>query len=282
MTPPRLLDAHAHLWTRGRTPQPWIDPATMAALDRDFELEDLAEQQRRIGITDGAVLVQSASSLDETRYLLSLVDGTRIRGLVGWVDLTDDVRRALDAVGGREAGLVGIRHLAHQHPDPQSLTRPERRAGFAELARLGLAFDIVVHAHQLDSSAVPLVTDHPENAFVLDHLGNPPLQDPDALDRWRRSIARLAERENVVAKLSGLALHAPSSDPASLAPAVEVALETFGPRRLLFGTDWPVVRLAGGEAAWVDAVLTLLAPLSGEERDAILHENTTRVYGLER
>ncbi len=280
-TPPRVLDAHAHLWTRARTPQPWIDPQTMAALDRDFGPEDLVDQQRRIGITDGAVLVQSAHSLDETRYLLSLVDSAVVRGVVGWVDLTGDVIDTVQGLGGRGAGLVGIRHLAHQDQDPQALLRAERRTAFTELARLGLPFDIVVRADQLDSSAIPLVTQHPGTRFVLDHLGNPPLRDAEALERWRSSIVQLAERDNVLAKLSGLALHSGSPDPALLAPAVDVALETFGPGRLLFGTDWPVVRLAGGEEAWLEAVLALLDTLSPPEREAVLRTTATRVYGLE-
>ena len=177
-----IIDAHAHLWQRARTPQDWIDPAAMPALDQDFWLPELHEMQHAAGI-DGAILVQSVNSAQETRDLLAASEDQSVFGVVGWVDLDGDVPAQLDALAGEVGGdrLVGIRHLAHEDPDPQWLARPS--LDFATLADRGLTFDLVVHPHQL-AMAAQVVEANPNTRFVLDHLGNPPIASGE-LEGWR-------------------------------------------------------------------------------------------------
>ncbi|WP_172592029.1 amidohydrolase family protein [Subtercola boreus] len=253
----RVIDTHAHLWRRSRTPQPWIDPASMAVIDRDFWFEDLALMQRQSGI-DGAVLVQSVNDTQESVDLLSLVDGRAVLGVIGWIDLEQDVAAQLAALREQPGGhrLLGIRHLAHLDLDPEWLLRPT--VDLAALGDAGLPFDLVVRADQL-GIAEHAVAAHPRTRFVLDHLGNPPLTSGD-LAGWRHDLGSLARHENVVVKLSGLTLQTDWSNWSvdDLREPVDVALDHFGPSRVMFGSDWPLVTLASDAPSWVDIVRELV------------------------
>lgn len=276
-----MIDAHAHVWELARTPQPWIDPATMSAIARDFSLEDLADIRAENRIA-GTVLVQSAHSPAETRALCAAVNHRDVLGAVGWVDLTADVPAQLAELEiDHPDALVGIRHLAHQDPDPRALLADPMRPGIRALGQAGLAMDLILRAEQLPQAAT-LADTHPQVQFVLDHLGNPPLRDFDDFSVWRTAFTDLARRENVVAKLSGITMaadhqHWRASD---LSPAVEVALETFGPQRLMVGSDWPVVRVTGGARRWLEAVEQLISPLSEQDRAQVCAETARRTYGL--
>lgn len=276
-----ILDAHAHLWQRDRTPQPWIDPVSMAPIDRDFWLDDLRAAQREAGI-EGTILVQSANSPQETLGLLALAGGPddTVRGVVGWIDLTSDVPAQLERVRKALGGeyLVGIRHLAHQDPDDHWLRRPDVGAGLEALAEAGLVFDLVVRPDQLGDAAA-VVAEHPAVSFVLDHLGKPPIAGGDLVD-WSRGLRAVAESPNVSAKLSGLVIEAEWSSWSidDLREPVDLALEVFGPSRLMFGSDWPLTRVTGGLTGWVDAARELASPLSHGERDDIFGGTAAAVY----
>lgn len=257
-----VIDAHAHLWQRERTPQAWIDPITMTDIDRDFWIDDLVAMQHQAGI-DGAILVQSANSAQETLDLLGLAEsaansGHAVRGVVGWIDLRADAPAQLATLRAAPGGghLVGIRHLAHQDPDPEWLARPD--VDFHSLAERGLTFDLVVFPHQF-SSAVTAVAANPGTRFVLDHLGNPPLPASD-LTEWRTGIARLAEFDNVFVKLSGIVPHRTAGGWTidDLREPVQASLSLFGPERMMFGTDWPLVDLATGASSWIEVVRELI------------------------
>jgi L-fuconolactonase len=274
-----ILDSHAHLWRRDRTPQPWIDGASMAPIDRDFWLDDLHEAQREAGI-DGTILVQSANSASETIDLLSLAADPGVRGVVGWIDLTTDVASQLERVRQTSGGdhLVGIRHLAHQDPDDHWLRRPDVGTGLEALAEAGLVFDLVVRPDQL-ADAAALAAEHPAVTFVLDHLGKPPIAGGD-LTVWSAGLRAIAASRNVHAKLSGLVIEADWSTWSidELREPVELALEAFGPSRLMFGSDWPLTRVTGGLTSWVDAARDLTSGLSQSERDDIFGRTAAGVY----
>jgi L-fuconolactonase len=254
LPPDAIVDAHHHLWHRSQRPQPWIDPKTMAAIDRDFDVADLASAARAAGVAQ-TVLVQSTASTGETIDLLDIAaDSNLIGGVVGWVDLSaENVAERLDqlltAPGGDQ--LVGIRHTVQDEPDPAFLDRTDIRRGIAAVRDAGLVFDLLIRDHQLPAAA-RLVRDLPSVAFVLDHLAKPALAHGE-LDGWARNLSSLARLPNVAAKLSGLATEATwtSWKPADLRPAVLHALVTFGPQRLMFGSDWPVCLLASSYERWV-------------------------------
>ena len=272
-----IVDSHVHMWQRSRTPQPWIDPETMRAIDRDFWVSDLEAEMGATGI-DQAVLVQSANSAAETAQLLGVSQSRGILGVVGWIDLAADVPSQLDEIrhlpGG--ANLVGIRHLAHTDPDPMWLARHDVGTGLHALGAANLPFDLVISASQL-RIATTVVAAHPEVVFVLDHLAKPPLRSGN-LSQWKDDLAALAELPNVWSKLSGLAIE---TDWATwgvhdLEPVVELALEAFGPSRLMFGSDWPLVELTGGLSQWLQTAMTLT---SHSDSQAIFASNALGVYG---
>lgn len=288
LTGRELVDAHVHLWDLELTPQPWIDPAAMPAIARDFRgaelVAELASATSDAASVTSAVVVQADHSLDETRWLLGeAADSPEVRSVIGWVDLTADVPAQLAALAEHpeHAALAGIRHLAHVDRDGEWLLRDDVATGVQALAGHGLAFDLVVRAGQLDQAAA-LAARVPGARFVLDHLGNPPLAD-DEHSQWARALAELASRENVSAKISGLVSSADSrhASPDHLERVVETALDAFGANRLMFGSDWPLVRLApGGYAGWLDAYLRLTSDLSAGERRALDAGTARAVYRI--
>ncbi|MGC5054037.1 amidohydrolase family protein [Micromonospora sp. DT48] len=281
---PQIVDAHHHLWVRARHPQPWIDPVTMAAIDADFEVTDLAPLARSAGVTN-TVVVQSIASTRETLDLLrTAADDVLVGGVVGWADLTAaDVAARLDRLRSAPGGqrLTGIRHLVQSEPDPAYLDRPDVRRGIAAVGDAGLVFDLLVRQHQLPMAA-RLAHDLPQVRFVLDHLGKPALGTPE-FDHWRRDLRALAAAPNTVAKVSGLTTEVPRSPWTvdDLRPAVDHALDVFGPDRLMFGSDWPVSLLATSYPRWIEAVAQLLGDLDPTEQAAIWAGTARRCYRLE-
>jgi L-fuconolactonase len=286
---PEKIDAHHHLWVRARTPQPWIDPVTMAAIDADFAPDDLARALAGQHVT-GTVVVQSVQVEAETADLLDLAARTPVvQGVVGWVDLAaPDVADALARLRSGPGGayLVGVRSMVQAEHDPGYLDGADLRRGMRAVADAGLALDLVTRHDQLPAVA-RLVRELPGVPFVLDHLGKPPLAGGDPttggdLADWAAAIDAIAASPNVTAKLSGLVTEASWTEWSAegLRPAVEHALRAFGPGRLMFGSDWPVSLLAARYDAWVEALSGLLAGLSPAEQDAVWHGTARRAYGL--
>lgn len=277
-----LLDSHLHVWERARNSQDWIDPVTMSAIDRDFGPETAAHELRANGV-DGCVIVQCVNTFSET---LDLLDAARsvpmILGVVGWVDLQADVSAQLETLRAAPGGeyLVGVRHVVTLEADREWLGRLDVVRGLKSLANAGLPFDVVVEPWQLP--LVKTLASSIESAtFVLDHLGNPPIAS-SSLARWLADLAALATCENVVAKVSGLITkddwrHWTAE---RLRPVVDHALETFGPSRLIFGSDWPLVELAGGYRPWKTAYTQLTDGLTPAEKALIDVESASGVYGL--
>ena len=252
----------------------------VAPIRRRFGTDDLEPLLRAHGVA-GTVVVQARGSLDETRWLLAIAASTPfVRGVVGWIDLTDpDVRDVLDELrGGR---LVGIRHQVHDEADPDWLLRPDVQRGIAAVGEAGLAYDFLVRARELPA-ALETAQRHPGVRFVVDHLAKPPLRDGHT-EEWARGLEPLSALPNVSCKLSGLVTEADWSGwrREDLIPYFRRALEWFGPERSLFGSDWPVCLLAADYGTVLDLFHAALDGLDDEERDAVLGGNATRVYRLD-
>jgi L-fuconolactonase len=203
--------------------------------------------------------------------------------VVGWVDLTDPgVGGTLDALRGGPGGewLVGIRHQVHDEPDPDWLLRPDVRRGLAAIEAADLTYDFLVRPRELPAALV-IAREMPDLRFVLDHLAKPTIRS-GATEPWATLLSPFAELPNVACKLSGLVTEADRAtwQVADLAPFVEIALETFGPRRLMFGSDWPVCLLAASYADVVAAARDLTAQLSGGERASVFGGAAESAYGL--
>ncbi|WP_166845412.1 amidohydrolase [Isoptericola sp. BMS4] len=280
----QILDAHLHVWERAKHPQPWIDPDTMAGIAKDFPPTHAVAELGRHGVR-GGVVVQAVNDIDETVDLLAdSRELDAVAGVVGWVDLTGDVRAQVGALRSGPGGekLVGIRHVTFVEDDERWLSRDDVGRGLDDLADLDLTFDVLVGHEQL-AQAAQVVRDHPRTRFVLDHLGKVPVPSTTLVD-WARDLALVAGEPNVVAKVSGLVTE---DEPgrwsvARLRPIVDHALRVFGPRRLLFGSDWPLAELAGGYEAWLRAYVELTDRLAPDDQAAIDGRNTARTYGLTR
>ncbi len=250
-----VVDSHHHFWDPSRRDYPWMGEG-LASIRRPFGPEELAPLLASTGI-DRTVLVQTISSLDETREFLSTAASTDfIAGVVGWVDLTDpsvaDTLQQLRAGPGGST-LVGIRHQVHDEPDPRWLLRPDVRRGIRAVGDAGLVYDLLVRTGELPA-AVEL-----------------------ASDSWERAMLPLADHENVACKLSGMVTEADWKrwTPHDLEPYVTRVFAWFGPERCMFGSDWPVSLLASDYAR----TFTTMKALVGENTE-VFGGTATRVYGL--
>ncbi|WP_034590478.1 amidohydrolase family protein [Hamadaea tsunoensis] len=273
-----MIDAHHHLWTSSYA---WLQDPGLAAIRRDYTTADLLSTLDGAGV-ERTVLVEAARCDDgETTEFLALAARTpRIAGVVGWADPADPGlagKLAAHRAGPGGDKLVGIRAQAQGFGDGY-LTDPAVVRGIATVADAGLAFDLVIRAAQLPSAAA-LARALPGARLVLDHLGKPPIA-AGGFDAWRRDLDALAAYPGVTAKFSGLVTEA---DPAGwalddLRPYASAALELFGPDRLIWGSDWPVVDLAGGYRRWLAAALDLIPE---DLHAAVFGGTAVRTYGLD-
>jgi L-fuconolactonase len=270
------IDAHHHVWTLARGDYGWLTP-DLAPIYRDFSLADLAPHLAASRI-EGTILVQAAPTKAETTFLLDIADKAEVvRGVVGWTDFdAADAMARIDALAARKL-LVGLRPMVHDIADDDWLLGPGLAPLLTAMARGDLVFDALVRPRHLPR-LLAVVGRHPDLQFVLDHCGKPRLATGD-IATWQRDIALLAQHPNTVCKLSGLVTEAaPDWQVADLREAVDHVLACFGPQRMLWGSDWPVVNLAGGFARWFAATETLLADLSADEKAFIFGGNAARIY----
>lgn len=281
------VDAHHHLWDLKIRAQEWLRAPELKPIWRDFDLREL-EPEARVSGVDRTVLVQVAASADETREFLAFAACHElIGGVVGWMDLeARDPGADLDALRRGPGGqtLRGIRHLVQDEPDPQWLARPEVRSSLRAIAAAGLPYDLLLRRSQA-AAALDVVRAIPELTFVLDHLGKPDIAASEGAgpdDAWSAWIRELAAEPNVVCKLSGMVTeaHWPTWTVADLRPFAEVALDAFGPDRLMFGSDWPVCLLAGTYSEVLSAAREVTDGLNAAERAAVFGGTATRVYRL--
>lgn len=270
------IDAHHHLWRIARGDYGWLTPA-LGVLYRDAVMDDLRPILARHRI-DATILVQAAPTEAETDYLLGLAaQEATIAGVVGWTDFAAPDAPAAVARLARNPLLVGLRPMVQDIADDSWLSRPDLQLAFTAMERHGLVFDALVLPRHLPH-LLAVVERHPALSVVIDHLAKPPIA-AGGLDPWRTDMVGLARHPNVACKLSGLVTEAaPDWSVAQLRPYVDHVLKAFGAERVLWGSDWPVVDLAGGTDRWMAATDALLASRSEAERAAILGGNAERLY----
>jgi L-fucono-1,5-lactonase len=277
-----IVDAHHHFWDPATADYPWLTDE-LVTIRRAFGPGDLAPLLHSTGV-DATVLVQTRSSYEETADFLAVAGRTPwIRGVVGWVDLTDPaiddaLARLREGPGGDR--LVGIRHQAHDEPDPEWLVRDDVVRGIEAVGRAGLAYDLLVRPRELPA-ALALTRRLPEVRFVIDHVAKPPIAT-GAMEPWASQIARFGELEQAACKVSGMVTEADWKQwtHADLRPYVDHVLDVFGPERLLFGSDWPVCLLAATYEQVVDAARLALAGLTDTERAGVFGATAARIYRL--
>jgi L-fuconolactonase len=276
-----VIDAHHHFWDPARASYPWMTDA-LAPVRRRFGPEDLEPLLAPNGV-DRTVLVQTRSSVDETReFLATAALHEFIAGVVGWVDLTADVPKQIAALRAEPGGtkLVGIRHQVHDEADPAWLGRKDVRRGIAALGKADLAYDILVRTRELPA-AVALVKALPDMRFVIDHIAKPPIASGASSD-WAAHLKPLAAFPNVFVKLSGMVTEADWRrwTVRDIAPYVQRVLEWFGAERCVFGSDWPVCLVAASYARVIDVCGQAIGDIAMAEREGIFGGNAAVLYQL--
>jgi L-fuconolactonase len=277
-----IVDAHHHFWDPRRADYPWLTDE-LATIRRAFGPADLAPELEAAGV-EATVLVQTRSSLDETVEFLETADTTPfVRGVVGWVDLTDPaVADVIARLRGGRGGdrLVGIRHQAHDEPDPDWLVRDDVVRGIRAVGSAGLAYDLLVRPRELPA-ALTLARRLPDMQFMIDHLAKPPIASGE-LAPWEARIAPFRELEHVGCKVSGMVTEADWSSwtPHDLQPYIDRVLDVFSPNRLLFGSDWPVCLLAASYGDVVAAAGATLGGLSESDRAMVFGGVAAAAYRL--
>jgi len=274
------IDSHQHFWRIDRGDYFWMSPDDKV-LYRDYGPEDLRPLLARHEI-DRTILVQAAPTVAETEFMLEVAEAAPfVAGVVGWVEFTDpDAAQTMEWLAANPL-IVGFRPMVQDIPDDDWLLRPDLAVAFRTLVEQRLVFDALVLPRHL-SRALVVADRYPSLAIVIDHGAKPFIRE-GLLDPWRADMAAIAARPNVVCRLSGLVTEARAEWTIDdLRPYVDHLLQVFGPERLLWGSDWPVVNLAGGYDRWRAAAMELLAGLSDAERVAILGGNAARVYLTER
>lgn len=292
-----VVDSHLHLWDLSTGDYGWNTEA-QGAVHASFDAAQAAGVLAGARV-DRAVLVQAADTDRDTEAMLTVArENAWVAGVVAWVPLEDPdgARARFEAWRERGEPVVGFRQLVHDDPRPDLLDRPEVRRTLREAGRIGLPFDVPDAWPRLWPALTRLVDALPELVVVVDHLGKPEFHetqrggdaDDDARDAWHRDLRELALRPNVVAKLSGLGgllpagrgARDPAAPPRHLLPEVELAVDAFGPDRLLFGGDWPVSLAHASYAETVATVRESLVALTPDERAAVFGGTASRVYRL--
>jgi L-fuconolactonase len=272
------IDAHQHYWQIARGDYGWLTSA-LGPIYRDFLPDDLRIERLASGI-EGTVLVQAAPSIAETDFMLAIARSDRsVKGVVGWLDF--EAPDAPESVRHRAADplLVGLRPMIQDIPDPDWMLRPAISRVLEAMEASGLVFDALIKPVHLPR-LLTLARRHPGLSIVIDHLAKPDIAG-DGFAPWAREFEPLAQLSNVVVKLSGAMTEARPGGARDALPYLTRALDAFGPRRVLFGSDWPVMLLAGSYHQWVELVMESLSGCTPFEIEQVMGGNAVRIYGLE-
>jgi len=273
-----LIDAHHHLWKHNDRDYDWMNSDGLAPLRRDYLVDDLVEAARPSRVS-ATIVVQACQNLTETEWLLEIATSSSlVQGVVGWVPLcSPGVTSNLDRFA-RNPKFKGVRHILQAEPDDFFMLREDFNRGVEQLKQFGLVYDVLIFERHLPQ-AIEFVDRHPQQAFVLDHVAKPKIKE-NLLQPWADGIRELAKRENVYCKVSGMTTEADWSSwtVQSLRPYFDVVLAAFGPKRLMFGSDWPVLTLASDYRAWADTFRAFIADLSPDEQERISSGTAREVY----
>ena len=273
------IDAHHHFWSLERGDYGWLTEERHPAIYRDFLPSALAPLLREAAI-DKTILVQAAPSEAETHFLLGIAHSTDfVAGVVGWTRL--EAPRAPNAIArlAQDDLLVGLRPMLQDLPDDDWINSPSLAPAIDTVIRIGLRFDALVKPRHL-GPLMRFLERNPDLRIVIDHGAKPSLMNAD-LAAWAANMRRIGKATTAFCKLSGLATEAGANwSAATLAPAVDVLLEAFGPSRLMWGSDWPVLLEAGDYVAWYNAANDLTRQLTLDERNQVFGGSSAAFYGI--
>ena len=277
-----IIDAHQHFWDPARGDYGWLTPDN--PIHRIFATADLRPLLTETGV-DATILVQAAPTVAETDYMLGVARDTPwVLGVVGWIDL--EAPDAADAIR-RRAGdplFLGVRPMLQEIAGPDWILQPKLAPALDAIAAEGLVFDALILPHQI-AAITELAGRHPQLSIVLDHAAKPKLGNTDAVAAWARAMMGLAARPNVTCKVSGLLTEVrPGGEKHDVVHAIGMLFELFGPTRLLWGSDWPVLTLsdcfagAGDYQNWFELAREAVAARDSSAVRAVMGGNALRIY----
>jgi len=275
----KIIDAHNHFWKFNETEFGWINK-DMDKIRQDFLPKNLALELDKSGV-EGVVSVQARQSLEETEWLLDLSDQYDfIKGIVGWLPiLKKSFEKNLDQFA-LNRNLKALRHVIHDEKDELFILRKDFNRGIKLLKKYNLVYDILIFEKHLPQT-IAFVDMHPDQVFVLDHIAKPLIKQ-NIISPWRDYIFELSKRDNVYCKISGLVTEADYGDwtDKQLQIYMDIVFDSFGPEKLMFGSDWPVCLVSCEYYNWLDIVKKYIRKLSIDDQEKFLFKNAVKVYGL--
>lgn len=275
----KIIDSHQHFWQIARGDYDWLT-ADLGVLYRDYLPEELAPILNNLGI-EKTILVQAAATVTETDYMLNLADQYDfIGGVVGWVDFESDTAIQDIQRLSKNPKFKGLRPMLQDLEDPNWIAKPVLKPVIEAMVDQGLRFDALVFTAHIDA-LIKMMTQHPDLPVVIDHGAKPPIASGD-LSLWKEKIAQLASNKAIYCKLSGLLTECSATqDIDSIRPAFDHLLNCFGSERLMWGSDWPVLKLREEYPNWLSIAQNLIEELPVEDQKNIMSRNATLFYGLD-
>ena len=280
------IDSHHHLWDLEIAQRGWLAGEVLAPINRSFSMDDFYAERASASI-DKSILVQTLPDYDEMKEFFNVAaNHDSVIGVVAWIDMSksdcfENLEKYLDLLGANK--LVGIRDGAQGRTDTGWLSSDQVVKNVSQLVQEGLTFDLLVDPPHLAASA-KLVKQCPDTTFILDHIGKPNIGkgDDGELKEWSNLIQNLAATQNVFCKVSGMVTEAKwdSWQNQYFKRYFDVILNSFGTERIMFGSDWPVCKLAASYDQVAKLAEFLVAELSATEKEKFWSLNAMKAYGI--
>ncbi len=273
------IDAHQHFWKFDPVRDNWITD-DMTVIRRDFFPKDLQPVLQKNNL-DGSVVVQSDQSEKENEFhLANAAEYDFIKGIVGWIDLQADNAEERLSYYSSLNKMKGFRHALQTEADRAFMIRPAFMNGISMLEKFNFTYDILIFADQL--KYIPeFVAAFPNQKFVIDHIAKPEIKDR-RIAEWRNEITEIAGHENVYCKISGMVTEAnwKTWRKENFHPYLDTIIEAFGPRRIMYGSDWPVCLVAASYEQVLNIVQEYFSSFSQTEQELFFGTNAIEFYNL--
>jgi L-fuconolactonase len=275
----KIIDSHQHLWKFNSKEFDWITD-DMSVIRKDFlpaELQSIYQENN----VEGCVAVQVNQTEEENNFFLDCADQVDfIKGIVGWIDLmTDDIEDRL-AYWKQHKKIKGFRHILQGENDRALMLQPSFKNGISCLSKYNYTYDILIYPDQL-VYALALAARFPNQKFVIDHLAKPYIKSGD-IQQWKQDISTFRMFENVYCKISGMVTEADwkKFSSATFKPYLDMVTETFGIKRIMFGSDWPVCLVAASYEQVLQIATDYFSSFSSTENEDVFYNNAVRFYNL--
>ena len=281
----KIIDTHIHAWNLDKAHYSWLEGNT-SILNRTYAIEEIETERKQSGITAG-ILVQAANNTQDTDWMLQVAaEHEWIKGVVGWLPLTDPVKtlQLLEDKYSNERYFKGIRHLIHDERDPKWLLQPAVMDSLKILAIKNIPYDVVGVLPEHIETVISVANKVPDLMMVFDHLNQPPIKNKERFGVWGELMKAASQHKNIYAKISGLGTLADNYDRLSLddtKPYIDFILEYFGVDRCFCGGDWPVSLLAGSYSqSWKMYKQAINELVDEPERHKIFYSNAEQFYDI--